>query len=50
MSQFIREKLLFYPANFNLYESIFEHLDLSKIKEQLSKTGRSPFSRPCIFN
>ncbi len=48
MSQFIREKLLFYPAKFSLYESIFEHLDLSKIKEQLPKTGRRPFSRQAI--
>jgi len=48
MSQFIRERLLFYPAKFSLYESIFEHLDLSKIKEQLPKTGRRPFSREAL--
>jgi hypothetical protein len=48
MPKFIREKLLFYPARFNLYESIFEHLDLSNIKEQVSKAGRRPFSRQAI--
>lgn len=49
MSKFIREKLLFYPAKFNLYEAIFEHLDLSALKEQLPKTGRKPFSRQAIL-
>ena len=49
MSKFIREKLLFYPAKFNLYEAIFEHLDLSYLKEQLPKTGRKPFSRQAIL-
>ena len=49
MSKFIREKLLFYPAKFNLYESIFEHLHLSILKEQLPKTGRKPFCRQAIL-
>lgn len=49
MSKFIREKLLFYPAKFNLYEAIFEHLDLSYLKEQAPKTGRKPFSRQAIL-
>jgi len=49
MSKFIREKLLFYPAKFNLYEAIFEHLDLSYLKEQLPKTGRRPFPRHGIL-
>jgi len=48
MSNFTREKLLFYPARFDLYEYVFEHLDLSVIKEQLSKRGRKPFSRQAI--
>lgn len=48
MSKFIREKLLFYPAKYSLYESIFEHLDLSVIKEPLPKTGRKPFCRRTI--
>ena len=48
MSAYIREKLLFYPAKFNLYESIFEHLDLSVIKEHLPKIGRKPFCRQAI--
>ncbi len=48
MSNFTREKLLFYPARFGLYESVFEHLDLSVIKEQLSKRGRKPFCRQAI--
>lgn len=48
MSTYPREKLLFYPAKFNLYESIFQHIDLSVIKEHLPKTGRKPFSRQAI--
>jgi len=48
MSNFAREKLLFYPARFGLYESVFEHLDLSIIKEQLPKRGRKPFCRQTI--
>jgi len=48
MPNFIREKLLFYPARFDLYESVFEHLDLSIIKERLSKRGRKPFFRQAI--
>jgi len=48
MLTYRREKLLFYPAKFNLYESIFEHLDLSILKEQLRKTGRRPFCRQAI--
>ena len=48
MSKFIREKLLFYPAKFNLYDAIFQHLDLSAIKEQILRTGRRPFSRQAI--
>lgn len=48
MSKFSREKLLFYPAKFSLYESIFEHLDLSVFKERLPKTGRRPFCRRAI--
>lgn len=48
MPNFTREKLLFYPARFNLYESVFEHLDLSIIKEQLPKRGRKPFCRQTI--
>lgn len=49
MFTYTREKLLFYPAKFNLYESIFEHLDLSILKEQLPKTGRKPFCRQAIL-
>ncbi len=49
MPKFFKEKLLFYPTKFSLYESIFEHLDLSKIKEQLPKTGRRPFSREALY-
>lgn len=49
MPKFIREKLLFYPAKFSLYEAIFEHLDLSCLKEQPPKTGRRPFSRQAIL-
>lgn len=48
MPNFTREKLLFYPAKFDLYESVFEHLDLSIIKEQLPKRGRKPFCRQTI--
>jgi len=48
MSTYQREKLLFYPAKFNLYESIFEHLDLSILKKQSYKTGRRPFCRQAI--
>jgi hypothetical protein len=48
MSKFVREKLLFYPAKFSLYESIFEHLDLSALKERLPATGRRPFCRQAI--
>ena len=48
MSKFIREKLLFYPAKFNLYDAIFQYLDLSIIKEQTPKAGRRPFSRRTI--
>lgn len=48
MPKFVREKLLFYPAKFSLYESIFEYLDLSVLKEQLPKTGRRPFCRQAI--
>ncbi|MCG2707902.1 MAG: transposase [Candidatus Omnitrophica bacterium] len=48
MSTYPREKLLFYPAKFNLYNVIFQHLDLSLIKEQIPKTGRRPFSRRTI--
>lgn len=48
MSTYTREKLLFYPAKFNIYEHIFEHLDLSVFKEQLPKTGRRPFCRQAI--
>jgi len=49
MSKFVREKLLFYPAKFDLYESIFEHLDLSVLKERASKMGRRPFCRQAIL-
>lgn len=48
MSKFVREKLLFYPAKFNLYDVIFQHLDLSLIKEHMPKVGRRPFSRQAI--
>jgi len=48
MFTYKREKLLFYPAKFNLYESIFEHLDLSILKERAYKTGRRPFCRQAI--
>lgn len=48
MPSYTREKLLFYPAKFSLYDAIFQHLDLSLIKEQMPKTGRKPFSRQSI--
>jgi len=48
MSIYQREKLLFYPGKFNIYEYIFQHLDLSIIKEHLSNTGRKPFPRQAI--
>lgn len=48
MSNFSSEKLLFCPARFDLYESVFEHLELSIIKEQRPKRGRRPFCRQTI--
>jgi transposase len=48
MSAYTREKLLFYPAKFNLYDSVFRYLDLSALKERMPKTGRRPFSRQAI--
>ena len=48
MPAYTREKLLFYPAKFNLYDAVFQHLDLSTLKERLPKTGRRPFSRQAI--
>lgn len=48
MFTYTREKLLFYPAKFNLYDAIFQHLDLSALKEHMPKTGRRPFSRQAI--
>jgi hypothetical protein len=46
MSTYKREKLLFYPAKFSLYESIFEHLDLSILKEQLPKNRQKTLLSP----
>ncbi|MBU4345925.1 MAG: transposase [Candidatus Omnitrophica bacterium] len=48
MPDYTREKLLFYPAKFNLYDAIFQHLNLSAIKEHISRTGRKPFCRRAI--
>ena len=48
MPSYTREKLLFYPARFSLYDAVFRYLDLSAIKEHIPKTGRRPFFRQAI--
>lgn len=43
-----RQELLFYPMPLNHYSALFDHLDLSPIKELTPATGRKPFSRQAI--
>jgi len=43
-----KQQLLFYPMPLNHYDALFDHLDLSPIKELTSATGRKPFSRQAI--
>ena len=43
-----KQKLFFYPMSLNHYNALFEHLDLSPIKELIPTTGRKPFSRQAI--
>lgn len=43
-----KQQLLFYPMSLNHYDSFFNHLDLSPIKELTLTTGRKPFSRKAI--
>jgi len=43
-----KQNLLFYPMSLNHYDAVFDHLDLSHIKELTHATGRKPFSRQAI--